>query len=248
MVEHELRLRGVLLLRQQRAVPVIQRDVRLAVRRDADDAVVLRGHVDVHDVVLRALQQVAVPEDAAEAEAVLILQIAAAAPLEHLHPDRVFAGAHKVRHVELSLQVAALRKAGVLPVHSHKRAGGDALQHEVHAAPDAVQRERALIHAAGVLVRRVGRVAGKGEVDVGVIGMLVAVQLPAGGHGDFIPVRDDLRHVDIPREEREAPRSVQKLYLRLSLRQVIGPLGQAVFTGSCRVLIDALHEQSSFTL
>ena len=143
--------------------------------------------------------------------------------------------------------MATLRKADVLPVHSHKRAGGDALQHEVHAAPDAVQRERALIHAAGVLVRRVGRVAGEGKVEVGVIGMLVAVQLPAGGNGDFIPVRDDFRHVDVPGEEREAPRSVQKLYLRLALRQVIGPLGQAVFTGSRRVLIDALHEQSSFT-
>ena len=244
VIRLELRRHGVLLLRQQRAVLRVERDVRRAVRRDADDAVVPRGHADVHDVLLRALKQVAVAEDAVKPEAVLILQIAAAAPLEHPDAQRVLARMHVVRHVELGLQMAALRKADVRAVHIHERAGRDALHHEVHAPPYAVKRELALIDAAGVLVRRVGRIAGEGEVDVGVIGVFVAVQLPAGGHRDAVPAFDDLRHVDVPGEEGEAPRAVEQPVFRPALRQVVGPLGQAVFAGFRRFLVDASHKDS----
>ena len=48
----------------------------------------------------------------------------------------------------------------------------------------------------------------KGIIDVGIIGVFVALQLPARRHRDGIPMADHLRHIHIPLEEGKFPGAV----------------------------------------
>ena len=134
------------------------------------------------------LQQIAVPEDAVVAKGILILQITAAAPFQYLHPQCIFPGGHKIRDVELRLQMASLGKAHIVAIHIHKAAGGHALQNEIHPSPDGIQGKIPFVDATGVFIRHIGRVTGIGVVDVAVIGVLVPLQLPAGGNRNGIPI------------------------------------------------------------
>lgn len=147
------------------------------------------GEAGVHKKVPQvgggAAEQVHIPEQAREAQLVLILEIAAGAPLEHHQHQPVFAAVHKAGQIVFRGAVGNLAVAGEGPVHVYIAAGIGPFQHQmVPLAGLFLQRKAAPVHPAGVLGGHKGRVVGEGVADVGVLGAAVAVQLPAGGHGD----------------------------------------------------------------
>ena len=165
-------------------------------------------HLHIGDMPLGTLQDVAIPENAVVAEEILVLQIAAAAPFENLHPDGVDTGPGEFRNIKFRLQMAALGKAHIAAVYIHISAGGYALQHKIDLAPLLFQSKLPLVHAAGVIIRHIRRIAGIRIIDVGIIGVFVALQLPARRHRDGIPSTDYLRHIHIPPEEGKFPGAV----------------------------------------
>ena len=108
------------------ALAVEDGNVRGCVGLDQNRAA-LRAHIHVAQVSLRALQKIAVAENAVHAQEILILQIAAAAPFEHLDAQTVHPAPDIVRQVELGLQMTSLREADGLPVDLYKGAGGHTL-------------------------------------------------------------------------------------------------------------------------
>ena len=49
---------------------------------------------------------------------------------------------------------------------------------------------------------------GIGVADVGVVGVFVAVELPAGGNGNGIPLLDGFGYINVPGEEGKVPGAV----------------------------------------
>ena len=142
----------------------------------------VRGHAGVDEVIPQAAllpaEDVDIPEDAAHAELVLILKVAAVAPLQHQHVDLVVAGMDEVGDVELADAVGDLAVAHEQAVHPEIEAGIHALKHQRPAALVLRQHEVAAIETAGVLFRHEGRIVGEGIAPVGVLVAIIALGLP----------------------------------------------------------------------
>ena len=141
----------------------------------------------IPDVLLGPQQQVHVPENAAHAQLVLVLQVGAVAPLEHQHRQGVVPGGEEAADLKLGGSVGHLAVSHKLPVDPQVEAGIHPLKVQV----DLVGFQGFLRHVqvadiqpARVFLGNIGRVKGDGVADVGVLVAAIAVVLPTGGHGD----------------------------------------------------------------
>ena len=157
------------------------------------------GHIDVAHVCLVACLQVYVSVDAAHAEHVLVLQVAAVAPSVHLHTNEVLAsGLHVFRYVKVGSGVGALGVAHLLAVDPYVCRTVDTVEVEINLLlfPSCGEAEGASVAAHGVglvhhgialLSLYEGRVVLEGIGDIGVDGRAVAEHFPAAGHIDGFP-------------------------------------------------------------
>ena len=123
-----------------------------------------RRHAKVADALRRAREKPRAAEDAREAEHVLILQIRAVGIAVDLQGDRVLAGLHERRHVELGGRARVLREADVAAVHPQVEEGIDAVELEEDVAvlvPPFREREVAPIGADGIPRLEVREVLGR---------------------------------------------------------------------------------------
>ena len=148
-------------------------------------------HEIIVDALLRAAQQIHVTEDAAHAELVLILHVAAVAPFQHQHRQQVLPLFQKSRHIELRCGMGHLAVAHVLAVDPHIEAGIHALEIQ-----ECLRRRLILmpcksmaVGAAGILMGHIRGIQREGIPDIGVLMSVVSVHLPHGGHGNGLPVR-----------------------------------------------------------
>ncbi len=142
-------------------------------------------HEEVPQKGLRALQNVHIPENAAHAQLILVLQIGAVAPLQHQHGNGVGTIAQELGHLKLRGAVGDLAVAHKAAVDPQVEAGVHALKVQEEPGTSGFgEVEVPVVQAAGVLVGHIGRVHGDGVADVGVHMPPVAVVLPAGGHRD----------------------------------------------------------------
>ena len=195
---------------------------------------------------LRAAQQIYIAENAVKTEEILILQIAPHAPFMHADAQRVLPRVHQRGQVKFRRKMASLRKAGIVSVYKHLRAGADALQHQIGAQRIVRDRERPLINPQRILIRHIGRIDREGIIDVGVIGRFIAVQLPAGRDRNFRPLLRLSGGVAVG-EKCKLPRSVQQLVLRASLWDVVRARRKPILRGMLHILIIS-HGASPFLL
>ena len=143
--------------------------------------------------------QIDVAVDAAEAEEVLILQIAAVAPAVALHGKQVFFARLDVGgDVKLGIVVCALAIAHLLAVHPDVDGAVGTVEVEQHGLvlPLGGEGEGASVRTHGVRFGHVreavlaldeGRVVAEGVGDVAVDGGAVAQHLPVGWDGNLVP-------------------------------------------------------------
>ncbi len=227
----------------------------------------VRGQLGVDEVVpqvpLFPAQDVHVPEDAAHAELVLILEVAAVAPLQHQYVDLVVPGGHEIGDVELAGGVGDLAVAHEPAVDPEVEAGVHALEHDGPAAVVLGQHEVPPVQAAGVLLRHVGRVVGERVAPVGVLVPVVAVHLPHRGHGNAVHlhagVQQVVRQIDDAFKVPELPFAVERLEavrlpalvaqgdIAVRIRNVVGPVGQRVHMQrvGIHVIIGQIHGSDS---
>ena len=77
-------------------------------------------------------QQVNVPENAAGADLVLILQVGAVAPLEHRHRQHVDPGGDQGGNVKLAVAVRHLAVTRQVPVDPHEKEGVHAVKVQIN--------------------------------------------------------------------------------------------------------------------
>ena len=202
------------------------------------DGLVIGDHFHVRDVALRPLQDVHIPENAVHPEKVLVLQIAAAAPFQHLDPDGVGAGMDVGGDVEFSRQMAALGEAYLLSVDIQEGTGGHTFKDEVDLAPDFFQLKLALVNTAGVVIGHIGDVHGIRVIDIGIVGILIAVELPAGGHGNGIPDGDLLGNIDIPVKKCKVPGTVQRKMFAAAAGDIVASGRESILAGFFGVFVN----------
>jgi hypothetical protein len=135
--------------------------------------------------------------------------------------------------------MASLGKAHILAVYIYKSTGRNAFQNIVHPAPKGLQLKFPLINTAGICIRDIWRVTGVRIIDVGIIGVFIAQQLPAGRNGHAIPLCDLFRNIDIAGIIGKPPLPIQEHIFRISFRNIISALGQSVFTGFQEIFVNS---------
>ena len=153
-------------------------------QRGIDIAPNRRMHEHVTNRMLGTVQQIHVTEDAAHAELVLILLIAAVAPLQHQHGQRVHAVLQHVGHIELAGRMRHLRIPDELAVHPHIERRIHALEIQVRAGRVRIGRmhEIAQVHAARVVLRHERRVERERIVEIRVLVAVETMVLPHARH------------------------------------------------------------------
>ena len=126
--------------------------------------------------------------------------------------------------------MTSLRKSNVATVDINDSAGRNALKHEIELAPFFLNLKITLVNTARVIVGNVGLIARIGIVYIRIVRILIAVKLPAGGHGNGIPLAYLLGHVDIAAVVAESPISVKEHILALARRDIIASCRCTVFT------------------
>ena len=153
---------------------------------------------DAHilEVRLVAGSQLHAAGNAREAPEVLVFEVGAVRPAEHLQGDEVFARLHELRDVELRGQLAVLAvtdETSVDPDIDVRRSGTDRKM-DVLAAPRCRDVERAAVGTHMVLgIGHIGRIVPEitapGIADIHIDGVAVTVQLPHPRHGHAAPRR-----------------------------------------------------------
>ena len=137
-----------------------------------------------------ALQDVYIPEDTRGTELILILQVAAVAPFQDHHCQRVLAFPNRLGNIEFGSGVGDFVVAQKGTVEPEIEAGVNTLEVQISLGSIRV----AFIHkvvqicTTGILIRDKGRICGEGITDVGVLVPIIAVVLPDAGNRDGIPV------------------------------------------------------------
>ena len=108
-------------IRKQR-LSFVNTDLRTAIQADVN-RVIIGNLLHITDMTLRALQNVAIPENAVVAEEILIFQIAAAAPFQYLYQNGIGTVVYIICDIKFRLQVAALGKAHAAAVDIDPGAG-----------------------------------------------------------------------------------------------------------------------------
>ena len=152
-----------------------------------DLLVILGGDIKILDMSLGTGKKVYVTENSVKAEAVLILKIAARAPLIHLYSYGVFTLANVLGDIKLALKMCALCKAHVFSVYVKNSAGCNSLKYDVGILTYVGNIKGSFIHTHRVDGGNVRIVTSKGVVDIRVVGIFIAEDLPAGGNLYFVP-------------------------------------------------------------
>ena len=168
---------------------------------DVEDAVGVGGievgrDADVADVLTWLGEEPAVAADACIAEEVLVLEVGAVAPAEHLNGDEgLLAGNDIAGEVELGREfriLAISHKAAVDPQVHAARSRAD-VQDDLLTFPVGRNHDLMTIVAHVVVVgghkrRGILMLASPGIGNVGVLRVTVTIEFPAAGHGDGLPV------------------------------------------------------------
>ena len=141
-----------------------------------------RGHRVILHPLLRAQEQMHIPENAGHAEFILILQIASITPFQHQDGQTVSSCLRLSRDVELAGAVGNLAVAHEFSVHPHIKAGIHSFEIEelLLLRLIFIQIKILDIGSAGIVVRHIGRITGKGITGIGVMLLIKARHLPAG--------------------------------------------------------------------
>ena len=183
---------------------VAQRQLRAAHARrglDVDMQLgVLIGRVqlgnDAHILQVRLLpgRERHAPGDARQTPEILVLEIGAVRPAEHLQGDEVLTRLDELRHIELRSQLAVLAVADEAAVDPYVdiRGGRTDRQENVLSRPLLRHLERTAVGAdmilgIGHLGRVVREIAAPGIAHIHVDRVAVAVQLPHARHGHAAP-------------------------------------------------------------
>ncbi len=168
-------------------------------RLDAQHSVLVCGvqvgmRLEVPHVLRTAAPQDHVPEDAAQAEHVLVLEERAVAPAIDLRGQGVRARLQEARDVELDRKAAVLAVPDLVPVDPDVEGRIDTAELQVYppAAPACRNLEGRAIRAHRVLLTRDARrlqVDVEGIADVRVDRYVEAFDLPVGGDTDLGPGR-----------------------------------------------------------
>ena len=203
-------------------------------------------HHEVPDAVLRLRPERHIAEDARESEHVLILQIAAVAPLEDLDGEDVrLAGLVEVRRdVELARKLRVLGVADGLPVDPDVEGGPHALEAQYHVASGPplgdgelppVAGDGVVVGPACVAVEYLRPLVRVGIADVGVAWRTVSAHLHAARDVDLLPARDvvlgALEALRTPRgvaDPLDAPLAVQRHGVRRRRLEVVRQGGRLV--------------------
>jgi hypothetical protein len=220
-------------------------------------------HKVIIDTLLRTAQQIHIPENAAHAELVLILQIASVAPLQHQHRQKVLPFSEIFRHIELRGGVGHLAVPHILSVEPHIEAGVHTLKVQVSPGSRLIlfPLEYMAVRAAGILLGHIGGIQGKRIVHIGVLVTVISMHLPHGGHRDSAPLLSR-RHVLLVELllqvidaviVAEIPLSVQKhetggilsvlhqILLPSVRRYVVGSAGHGILMQDFQILIMSRH-------
>ena len=142
-----------------------------------------RDHI-IFNVVLRAVQEIHVADDAGHPEFVLVLQITAVTPFQDQDCQKVLSLPEQAGDVKLRGMMRDLAVADVSTVQPHIEAGIHTLKIQIAAGRIRipVPFELMQISAAGILPRHKGRIKRKRIADVRVLVLIVSPQLPAERH------------------------------------------------------------------
>ena len=164
----------------KQTVAIVKRDLCLALEC-GKNCVCLGVKVDINKMSLGAGKKINVAENAVEAEEILVLKIASRAPLMYLGNDAVFADLYKRRHVKFCLQVVALAVTDVCAVDVERNVGANALENDVMLLFVVRNFEISRINAERIVIGNIGWIYRIGIENVGVVRILIAEKLPAGG-------------------------------------------------------------------
>ena len=153
-----------------------------------------RGNLHIPDMHRRKGVQVYLPEDAGEAEKVLILHPTGVGVLEHLGGQLVFSGNQIVRQLKLRGSESVLPIACVMPVAPYCKAALRPLEGDENPHPREALRQGEVLHIAshrveflGYLSRLYILAAVPGILGIHILGTAVSLELNVGGHRDGIP-------------------------------------------------------------
>ena len=150
---------------------------------------------------------------------VLVLDEGRIGPLHHAQGDLVGAGPDEARDVELRGQMGVLPDADLFTVERRDQDAFGCADVQDDAAigkPTGWDFEISLVHAGGIDVRQVGRIAGERHLDVGVVRQVEeapkrigrSAHRPAAGDLDLAPTR---RQIILRRmKQLEAPAAVER--------------------------------------
>ena len=208
---------------------------------------------EIAHVILRAFQQIDIPEDAVITVRILILKVCAAGPGEDDGCQAVLSGAAKVRHVKFRLQVRALGKPRKDTVYIEHHAAGNTFKDDEGAQAVRSCRKAAPVYAHRVEGRDCRRIKGDRVIDIEILLLPPAVALPAGGHGDAVRELHRghvLRKIQRAVQISEIPGAVQAPHAGIPLcvrRYIVGPRCQAACAFRIRVRypLQMLHSFSS---
>ena len=167
---------------------VVENDSYVDLRGPAR-AVKPRANGDVGNTGKRLAQKRDRAEDSAEPPHVLVFEVAPVRPL--VHPDRqeVFSFPHVPADVELRGHTGTLAETRIRAVHEYVECGIHSAesQHSPPSLPFRKNEEPCAIRAGGVLRRHARRINRERVVDVRVVGVTVALHLPAAWNGYPVP-------------------------------------------------------------
>ena len=168
-------------------------DFRLHLQRGTGEfGVELRSDPDIADLHLGHCQQIDIAEDSAEPPHVLVFHVGAIRPLHHLDGDGVAAGPDAIGDIELGRDAAALGEADLFTIDPEIKGGIDTLEadKDLFAIPSLVDPEIAAVAASWVFGGDAGWIDRERVLDVRVVRMAVALELPVARDGDVCPRRD----------------------------------------------------------
>ena len=138
----------------------------------------------VPDGLLRPLQKIYVPENAAHAKLILILQVGAVAPLQHQHCQRIVALPDKIRHIKFTGRVGNLVVAHIRAVQPDIIAAVHTFKNEMGPGRLRIPLIAKVVHigTAGIVLGHIGWIKGEGIANVGILRHVEAVKLPESRH------------------------------------------------------------------
>ncbi len=134
----------------------------------------------IPQVLFRTVENVDIPENTGHAELVLILKVAAIAPLEYQHGNFILAGLYIWRYIKFGGHMGCLAVPDKCAVDPEIEAGIHSLEIQMlgKAFPVFLQGKLANIQAAGIIMGNIGRIVGKRIAYICILMAIVPLGLP----------------------------------------------------------------------